>query len=106
MTRIKRAPKNLTESGRKFWKSVLQEYEFEKAHDYELLAQGCQCLDRIEQCRQVITADGLFQQDRYGRKVEHDALKVERAQKKLFLSIVRELGLTLDRQESQKRKLY
>lgn len=102
----KRAPKNLKESGRKFWNSVLSEYEFEKSHDYELLAQTCECLDRIDQCRKAVDRDGLFQNDRYGRPVEHDALKVERAQKKLFLSIIRELGLTLDRQEPQRRRLY
>ena len=106
MTKIKRAPKNLDKIGRKFWKSVLREYEFEKSHDFELLAQACECLDRMFLCRDAILADGMFQKDRYGRSVEHDGLKVERAQKKLFLSVIRELGLTLDRQESQKRRLY
>jgi len=105
MTQIKRAPKNLNETGRRFWKSVLNEYEFEKSHDYELLCQACNCLDRIEQCREAVK-DNLFQKDRYGRPIEHDASKVERAQKKLFLSIIRELGLTLDREGSQKRRLY
>jgi len=106
MEKIRRAPKNLNKTGRQFWKSVLNEYEFEKSHDFELLSQGCQCLDRMEQCRQAIISDGAFQKDRYGRAVEHDALKAERTQKKLFLSIVRELGLTLDRQETQKKRLY
>ena len=106
MTQTKRVPKNLDETGRKFWKSVLGEYEFEKTHDYELLSQACQCLDRIEQCRKSIISDGPFQKDRYGRPVEHDALKAERTQKKLFLSIIRELGLTLDRPETQKKRLY
>jgi len=106
MTRIKRAPKNLNETGRRFWKSVLREYDFEKTHDYELLNQACGCLDIIEQCREAVINDGLFQKDRYQRPIEHDGLKVERAQKKLFLSIVRELGLTLDREGSQKRRLY
>ena len=106
MIRIRRVPKNLNETGRRFWRAVLKEYEFEKAHDYELLAQMCECLDRIEQCREAMINDGLFQKDRYGRPIEHDACKVERAQKKLFLSIVRELGLTLDREQTQKKRLY
>ena len=106
MSQIKRVPKNLNETGCQFWKAVLKEYEFEKTHDYELLTQACGCLDRIEQCREAIEKDGLFQKDRYGRPIEHDACKVERSQKKLFLSIIRELGLTLDRPETQKRKLY
>ena len=88
MIKIKRAPKNLNQVGRKFWKSVLSEFEFEKAHDYELLSQGCECLDRIDQCREAVKSDGLFQKDRYGKPIEHDGLKVERAQKKLFFSIV------------------
>jgi P27 family predicted phage terminase small subunit len=103
----KRSPKNLNKVGKKFWKSVLLEYEFEKSHDFELLAQAAECLDRIAQCQEAILSDGLFQNDRYGRKVEHDGCKIERAQKKLFLSIVRELGLTLDRAEAQqKKRLY
>lgn len=106
MQKTKRAPKNLNETGRKFWRSVLAEYEFAKTHDYELLSQACECLDRIEQCRDAILTEGLFQKDRYGRPQEHDALKVERAQKKLFLSVIRELGLTLDRPETQKKRLY
>lgn len=106
MTQIRRAPKNLGKAGRQFWKSVLREYEFDKSHDYELLAQSCQCLDRMQSCRDAITTDGMFQNDRYGRSVEHDGLKVERAEKKLFLSIIRELGLTLDRKPSQKKKRY
>ena len=106
MTKIRRAPKNLDKTGKKFWKAVLGEFEFEKTHDFELLSQACECLDRIFQCQEAVKADGLFQKDRYGKPVEHDALKVERAQKKLFLSIIRELGLTLDRPESQKRRLY
>jgi len=102
----RRAPKHLNQTGCTFWRSVLREYEFDKTHDYELLDQACECLDRIEQCRQAIKDDGLFQKDRYDRPVEHDAAKTERAQKKLFLSIIRELGLTLDRQEPQKGRLY
>jgi len=106
MNKIRRAPKNLNETGRRFWRSVLKEYEFEKAHDFELLGQACECLDRMEKCREAIDSDGLFQKDRYERPVEHDGLKVERAEKKLFLSIVRELGLTLAREETQKKRLY
>jgi len=103
---IKRIPKHLQNEGRKFWRSVLSEYEFDKTHDYELLAQACQCLDRMQDCRDTIVSDGLFQKDRYGRSVEHDGLKMERAEKKLFLSIIRELGLTLDREQPQKTRLY
>ncbi|MBN2062162.1 MAG: hypothetical protein JW882_17295, partial [Deltaproteobacteria bacterium] len=55
---------------------------------------------------EAIINDGLFTQDRYNRPVEHDAAKIERAQKKLFLSIVRELGLTLQRENPQKARLY
>lgn len=106
MTQNRRSPSNLGESGRRFWKNVLAEYEFARTHDFELLAQACGCLDLIEQCHEAIVKDGLFQSDRYGRRIEHDAAKVERAQKKLFLSIVRELALTLDRGEPQKTRLY
>ena len=103
---IKRIPKHLQNEGRKFWKSVLSEYELDKTHDFELLGLACQCLDRMQNCRDAIDQDGLFQKDRYGRSVEHDGLKVERAQKKLFLSIIREMGLSLDREQPQRGRLY
>jgi len=102
----KKPPKHLNSTGRAFWRATLAEYDFEKSHDFQLLEQAAECLDRIEQCRAAVLKDGLFQNDRYGRPCEHDALKVERAQKKLFLSITREMGLSLDRQEPQKRRLY
>jgi len=107
MENIKRAPKNLKDAGRRFWKDVLRDFILEKRHDFELLSQACECLDRMEECREKIIKDGLFQQDRYSRPVEHDAAKIERAQKRLFLSLIREMGLTLQRTESQqRRRLY
>lgn len=106
MIKIRKAPKNLKTEGRKFWRAVLKEFEFEKTHDFELLAQAAECLDRISECREAINKDGLFLRNRYDKPVEHDAAKIERAQKKLFLSIIREIGLTLQREDPQKRRLY
>jgi P27 family predicted phage terminase small subunit len=101
-----RVPKNLKNEGRKFWRSVLKEYEFVKTHDLELLTQAAQCIDRMQECRDAIDNDGMFQQNRYGKTEEHPAIKVEKDQNRLFLSIVRELGLTLAPQNPQKGKLY
>ena len=101
-----RIPKNLKTEGRKFWRAVIGEYEFTKTHDLELLAQAAECVDRMQDCREAIVTDGIFQRNRYGKTEEHPALKVEKDQKRLFLSIVRELGLTLDRESPQKGRLY
>lgn len=101
-----RVPKNLKSEGRKFWRSVLGEYQFEKSHDFELLQQAAQCIDRLTECQETIERDGMFQKNRYGQTVENPALKVEKDQNRLFLSIVRELGLTLNRENAQKERLY
>ena len=101
-----RVPKNLKTEGKKFWRSVLSEYQFDKTHDYELLQQASECVDRMTECREAIDRDGMFQCNRYGKTEEHPGLKVEKDQKRLFLSIVRELGLTLNREAPQKGRLY
>jgi len=89
-----------------FGKAVLKEYEFEKTHDYELLTQACGCLDRIEQCREAIEKDGLFQKDRYGRPIEHDACKVERSQKKLFFIYYKRAWIDLRQARNAKKEAF
>jgi P27 family predicted phage terminase small subunit len=99
-------PKNLKTAGRNFWKNVQKEYEFVKSHDFELLSQAAECVDRMQQCREIVERDGMFQLNRNGNTVESPALKIEKDQKRLFLSIIRELGLTLAPQNPQKGRLY
>jgi hypothetical protein len=61
----------------------------------KLLEQAARCLDRIEQARRQIDADGLTIEGRYGPRA-HPALTVERDGRALFVRIIRQLGLEQD----------
>lgn len=82
--------------GAKFRRDVLKEYTFTDAHDFRRLDLASHCLDRIEQCREVIEIEGVFILDRFEQKKEHPAVKCERDQKVVFCRIIRELNLDIE----------
>ena len=98
-------PKTLKAAGKKFWKSVLAENIVEKAHDLAILEQAAVCLDNAEECREQIEKDGMFRRNKAGNLVENVAIKAETGQKRLFLLLCREMGLTL-RRETRRKRLY
>lgn len=99
------APKGLKAAGKKFWKSVLSENIVEKSHDFAILEQACQCLDNAEECREKIEKDGMFRRNQAGNLVENAAIKVEKDEKRLFLLLCREMGLTV-KKENRRKRLY
>ena len=49
-----RPPKGLKPAGKKFWKKVLSEYEFEETHDFERLAMAAKCLDDVAEVEETL----------------------------------------------------
>ena len=90
----------LNKTGRKFRRDVLKEYQIEDAHDLRRLELASYCLDRVEECQQLIEKDGAFIKDRFEQLKEHPACKVERDNKTLFARLIRELGLDLEQPET------
>ena len=105
-TKIK-IPKHLQTEGRKFWKKVLDDFDLQDNHHLKLLEQACHCLDRQQQAREVIEAEGIFIHDRFLQRREHPAAKTERDNKIIFARLIRELGLDLhDPAEPRPKRLY
>ena len=91
---MKKPPKELEASGRKFWRQVTGDFDLTEFHHKELLFQASCCLDRIETAREAVEKDGkAFISDRFGQLREHPALKVEKENRILFSRLLRELGL-------------
>jgi len=87
-----RSPSHLSRSSRDFWLHIERTYELDD-HHRELLTLACECLDRIEQARQLIKAEGLTIDDRFEQKKPHPALAIERQNKIAFARLIREIGL-------------
>lgn len=104
--KIPRAPKGLDDIGKKFWKQVLSEYEFEETHDFERLAMAAKCLDDVSEVEEIVKTAGRFTENRYGGVVEHPGVKTIRDTRMLFIKIIRELNLDISGPESRPPRKY
>ena len=85
-------PRHLTEKSRKFFKSVMVEFELEE-HHVKLLTLACQAWDRAEEARQIIAKNGLTYQDRFGQPCSRPEVAIERDSRVAFARLLREVGL-------------
>lgn len=94
MKKIK-PPIYLKERGKKFFNKVISEFVFENAHEIELLGSAGGELDSQVESQKSIERDGYYIPNRYGKLIEHPALKSLRDSRALFMRIIREMGLDL-----------
>ena len=89
-----RAPRHLSESSRAFWRQISADYELE-SHHLRLLTLACEALDRVDEARAVIAAEGAFLEGRFGKKL-HPAILLEDRSRLAAARLLRELGLDLE----------
>jgi hypothetical protein len=77
------------------WQSIQSEYRIDDAAGRELLAQACECADRIGRLAERIDADGEIIETRSGSKV-HPAIKEELAGRNFIVKTLQKLGLNLE----------
>lgn len=88
-------PRHLSAAARKWWKAIDEEYYLEP-QKVKMLTLAAEALDRCEQARQILAADGVIVEDRYGAPKAHPAVAIERDSRLAFARLVRELALADD----------
>ena len=99
MTKI---PVHLKAGGRRFWRDVTESYRFE-SHHLLLVLRICESIDREWEARQVLERETMFITDRFGRRMEHPAVKTRQHEASLQKTLIRELGLDLSQAEEFSR---
>ena len=92
MAEKKRAPGHLKPTTRRWWASVVAEYELEP-HHIRLLTLAAESWDRCEQAREAIAEHGLTFIDAHGSPKARPEVSIERDSRIAFARLLRELGL-------------
>lgn len=95
-----RPPKHLRPVTRRWWQSVIEEYELEP-HHVRLLTLAGESWDRCQQAREALAANGLTYQDRFGAPRARPEVAIERDSRIAFARVLRELRLDLDPPDSR-----
>ena len=87
-----RPPAHLSKEGKALWRRLNETFVLEN-HHLPVLAAALGALDRAEQARKILDAEGLVAADRFGQKKVHPAALVERDNRSLAARLLRELAL-------------
>jgi phage terminase small subunit len=85
-------PRHLSAKARKFFRSVMTEFELEE-HHLKLLTLACTAWDRAEAARLIVEKSGLTYNDRFGQPVSRPEIAIERDSRLAFARLLREIGL-------------
>jgi hypothetical protein len=89
-------PRELGPHGFKLWTSVQAEYRIEDCGGVEILAQACAGLDRAEELKACIDADGSVIRTRSGVPRAHPACRDEIAARAFVVRTLQKLGLNFE----------
>jgi P27 family predicted phage terminase small subunit len=92
MTAKTKAPRHLKPATRRWWASVVADYELEP-HHIRLLTLAAESWDRCQQAREAIAEHGLTFTDRHGSPRARCEVAIERDSRIAFARLLRELGL-------------
>jgi P27 family predicted phage terminase small subunit len=87
-----KAPKHLQAPTRRWWASVVADFELEP-HHVRLLTLAGESWDRCQQAREALAANGLTFTDRHGSPRARPEVGIERDSRIAFARLLRELGL-------------
>ncbi len=85
-------PKHLHPPTKKWWASVVGEFELQ-AHHIRLLTLAAEAHDRCSDARDVIAEQGPYYLNRFSEPRSHPAVAVERDSRLAFARLMRELDL-------------
>lgn len=87
-----RAPRHLEAATRRWWDSVLNDYELGE-HHLHLLQLACEAWDRCQAARAALGAQGLTYVDKFGNPRPRPEIAIERDSRIAFARLVREMDL-------------
>lgn len=90
-----KAPKHLKAATRKWFESVISDYELEP-HHLRLLQLAAESWDRCEQSRVILAKHGLTFNDRFDQPKARPEVAIERDSRIAYARLLRELGLDLE----------
>jgi P27 family predicted phage terminase small subunit len=85
-------PRHLKPATRRWWKSVVADFELEP-HHVRLLTLAGESWDRCVQAREALAEHGLTFMDRHGSPRARPEVGIERDSRIAFARLLRELGL-------------
>lgn len=95
-------PKHLKAGTRKWWATVVREYELEE-HHLRLLTLAAEAWDRCEQARKALAKHGLTYNDRFHQPRARPEVAIERDSRIAFARLLRELDLDVEPSRSPGR---
>lgn len=84
-------PGGLKASGRKLWRSTVDDFELEE-HELSILREACRTADGIDGLQAAVDRDGVLSESSQGVRA-HPALVELRQQRICFARLVAQLGL-------------
>lgn len=97
------APGHLAEPTKTWWRSVTSDFDLEP-HHLHLLRLACEALDRAEQARVVLQAEGITIKDDRGNTRAHPAVAIEKDARTAFARLLRELDLDTEAPASERSR--
>lgn len=93
---MKRAPKNLSVEGRRWWDRLMKEYGIEDQAGLLILQTALESFDRMRLAEAILKKDGMTIMDRFGQPKAHPMTVVERDSRAAMLAALRQLNLDLE----------
>ena len=92
--RVQTAPKHLALPTKRWWLSVVTDWELED-HHVRLLTLAAEAWDRCAEAREIIAEKGLVFETRLGELRANPAVAVDRDSRLAFARLLRELDLDI-----------
>ena len=86
------APKHLRPETKRWWATIVGEFELEP-HHLRLLQLAAEAWDRGQQAREAIDKEGAVYTDRFGQPTARPEVAIERDSRTSFARLLRELAL-------------
>jgi len=75
---VEKPPSDLSAEARRLFERIVADYAVGDSGGVTLIVEVCRALDRLNEARRILAADGLVQVDRFGQKKQHVCCAIER----------------------------